>query len=148
MSLASIADDLDRGIGAPTSDTPRDLLLKFDVEGAEWGILPDLDPDLLRRFRIITCELHGLTRLTAPDRYREVTAGLAALTRQHTSVHLHVNNTSLLGWVKGVPVPSVVEVTFLRNDRAAFTDVPVRIPTDLDAPNDPQRPDVVLSPFG
>ena len=63
LSLVDIVAGLDARTGAAAG---ADLVLKFDVEGAEWDILDTLDRDLLRRFRIITCELHGLTRIAAP----------------------------------------------------------------------------------
>ena len=41
-----------------------DLVLKCDIESAEWEMLATLDPALLRRFRQFVVEVHGLRDLT------------------------------------------------------------------------------------
>lgn len=38
----------------------RSLILKMDIEGSEWNILDRINVDLLRKFRVISIELHGL----------------------------------------------------------------------------------------
>ena len=50
--------------------------------------------------------------------------------------------------VEGVPMPSVIELSFLRRDLDSF---PCRsndpIPGPLDRPNHPGRADIVMNPF-
>eukprot|EP00929_Paragymnodinium_shiwhaense_P051201 TRINITY_DN25783_c0_g1_i5.p1 TRINITY_DN25783_c0_g1~~TRINITY_DN25783_c0_g1_i5.p1 ORF type:complete len:273 (-),score=27.44 TRINITY_DN25783_c0_g1_i5:722-1540(-) len=50
--------------GAATDDNA--LTLKIDIEGGEWAVLEDIDPDLLKRFRTIAIEFHYL----GPYRWR------------------------------------------------------------------------------
>ena len=42
------------------SGNDNNMLIKMDVEGAEWDFLESVNEDILSRFRIMTFELHGL----------------------------------------------------------------------------------------
>lgn len=127
--------------------TSNDVLLKFDTEGAEWSCLPTISPELLKHFRIIACELHGLNNLQVPEFLQQVTGMMNILTHSHTVVHLHANNCCGMTLVEGVPVPAVVELTLLRNDRSSFRPSAEPIPGPLDCPSMDDRPDLVLRPF-
>lgn len=128
-------------------DQRDDALLKFDTEGAEWESLRSVTPDLLKHFRIIVCELHGFNSLHNPAFLQDVWQAMNLLTRNHTVVHLHANNCCGISLVEGVPVPAVLELTLLRNDRSDFGPCHEPIPGPLDYPSMPDRPDLVLRPY-
>jgi hypothetical protein len=97
-----------------------DLLLQIDIEGAEYRNLLATPPEVLRRFRIIVIEVHGLIRLTDPAIFDTVLAPfLTLLDQDFICVHAHPNNCcgdiTLPGI--GVNIPRVHELTFLRRDR-------------------------------
>ena len=117
----------------------NDAILKFDIEGGEWDAMSTVMPDQLKYFRIIVCELHALHALSDLTYLR---------TRNDTVVHLHANNCCGISLVVGVPVPAVVELTLLRNDRSGFSPSDEPIPGPLDYPSMDDRPDLVLRPFG
>lgn len=123
-------------------------LLKFNVDGAEYEILSRLDDDALRDFPVIACELHDLARLGDRSFYDLVHRCLRVLTRHHLPVHLHANNHGAIAIVAGVPVPDVVEISFMRRD-LGVADEPAAdpIPGNLDRPNHPLRADICLTPF-
>lgn len=125
----------------------NNAVLKFDVEAAEWDCLRTVRPELLRHFRLIVCELHGLTSVGNPAFMQGFRDGINVMTRHHTTVHLHANNCCGLMMVEGVPLPAVVEVTLLRNDRSDFTFCHDPIPGPLDFPSMTDRPDLALSAF-
>lgn len=125
-----------------------DALLKFDTEGAEWEILPSTPARLLQHFRIIVCELHGIHALPTTPFFQQLRQTIELLTRNHTVVHLHANNCCGIHLIEGVPVPAVVELTLLRNDRSNFSPSDEPLPGPLDFPNMDDRPDIVLRPFG
>lgn len=129
-------------------ETSGDLLLKFDVEDAEWDALDGVDPDLLNQFRIIVGELHWLDRLREEPFFETASRALALLTRNHVVTHLHANNTQGVVMVEGIPVPQVIEITLLRRDRATFERSNEPIPSLLDRPNNQGSPDIVLTAFG
>ena len=122
-------------------------ILKFDTEGAEWDCMPNINNELLKYFRIIVCELHGLSSIGNTNHRETVRKTLQILTQNHTLVHLHANNCCGLSVVEGIPLPAVVELTLLRNDRSKFTYSKTQIPGPLDFPNMNDRPDLILTPF-
>ena len=128
-------------------DSSNNGILKFDTEGAEWECIPDLNADLLKNFRIIVCELHGLTSIINNNHREIVRKTIQVLTRNHTIVHLHANNCCGLSIIEGIPLPAVIELTLLRNDRSKFSLSKSPIPGPLDFPNMKDRPDLILNPF-
>jgi len=123
-------------------------LLKFDVEGAEYGALETVSSELLRAYDVIVCELHDLSRLDDRSHYNQVRRAMEKLTESHVPVHLHANNYGGMSVVQGVPVPDAVELTLLRRDLDDFpgwSDEPM--PGALDNPNNPIAPDLRFSAF-
>lgn len=121
-----------------------DLMLQMDIEGAEWTVLAQADADLLRRFRIIVLELHGLhalhQRFTLPaveDVWRKVLDDFVV-------VHLHVNNHEFPFTYWGMEIPPALEVTLLRRDRVVSEDATAVLPHPLDVPNSRHMPDFAV----
>lgn len=141
--IVSLATMMERHGLANTTDG----LLKFDVEGAEWEILRPEDSGLLQRFRLLVCELHGLHNLHVPSFRSDYRLVMQALLANHTVVHLHANNCCGVTLIAGVPVPAVVELTLLRNDRSRFSPSTDPIPGPLDHPSMTDRADIVLTAY-
>ncbi len=128
--------------------TARHAILKFDTEGAEWDALEATTSDDLARFEIIAGEFHGFHNLAHRGIYQRIRSVLEKIARTHVPVHLHANNATGIRLVQGVPVPPLLEITFLRRDAAVFgghSNEP--IPGPLDRPNMADRPDICLRPF-
>ncbi len=93
-------DDADRGsVSLPglirrNGHEGAELILKMDIEGAEWPVLAAIDPAELRVFRQILIEFHSLAALAEPPRFDEARQALENLTRHHQAVHVHANNLS------------------------------------------------------
>jgi hypothetical protein len=102
------------------TDPLDDLMLQIDIEGAEYESLLGTPFDVLRRFRIIVIELHGLFALKNPGIQREqIIRLLKKLGQDHVCVHAHPNNCdgSFIDVESGLNIPSVIELTFLHKDR-------------------------------
>lgn len=126
----------------------RRSLLKFDIEGAEYDVLNRLDPEALRRFDVIVCEIHQLDRLLETGFYETARRCLDTLTTFHAPVHLHANNYAPVSMVAGIPVPTVLELSFLRRDLDTFGGPSGEpIPGPLDRPNHPYRVDICMNAF-
>lgn len=123
-------------------------VLKFDTEGAEWAALAACEESDLARFDVIAGEFHALHLLEGRSNLAHVRLVMSKLLRHHAPVHLHANNAMTIRQVIGVPVPPLLEVTFVRRDRVRLdgwcTDP---IPGPLDRPNMGDRPDLCLRPF-
>ena len=125
----------------------NDLILKMDVEAAEYESFQTLKHQDLLGFRIITAEIHNLILLHQESFLESATHFIDMISRHHTCVHLHANNACNMILINGIPVPEVVEATFLRNDRSEFSVSKEPIPSSLDYPNDKDKDDIVLTAF-
>lgn len=126
-----------------------DLLLQMDIEGAEYYTLLSCGLDLISRFRVVVIELHDLHYWLLPALEGLYTEVLNRLRVFHDVVHFHPNNYMPQFSIYGVTVPSVVEITLLRRDFVApspsFTEI--SLPHELDSPNIPWVPDVLVDRF-
>lgn len=121
-----------------------DLLLKMDVEGAEWGTLDALSSTELQRFRQIVIELHGLSGLLNELTGEQIVRVLAALHESHIPIHVHANNYSRLVRFDNYWFPDAIEVTYLRRDISGEDLRLAHLPSELDAPCDPRVSDIGL----
>ena len=117
-------------------DAEKHLVVKMDVEGAEWDSILRTPDEVLARIDQLVFEFHGVGRDTA--RYLEV---VAKLKRTFEIVHLHFNNYSCTA--KGAPFPAWAYEVTLVNKRLAEVDPAGKaaLPNALDAPNLPVIPD-------
>ena len=120
---------------ARNGDAANHLVVKMDVEGAEWDSILQTPDEVLARIDQLVFEFHGV-RDTA--RYMKV---IGKLKRTFEIVHLHFNNYSCVAGV--APFPAwAYEVTMV-NKRLAEVDREGKatLPNALDAPNLPGVPD-------
>ncbi len=136
------------GLGSVTIDelmertgntSPHGVIVKMDIEGAEYDVIADV----LRhheRIGTIAVEIHSLG-----SRAAEFESMMDALLEYYAIVHIHGNNCSPL--VPGTSCPDVVEVTFVHR---ALLEKPLQPSThtyprpDLDVPNTDERSDYPL----
>lgn len=139
-------DDYCRAI--PGFAQGRDLILQMDIEGAEYRVIESMSEGLLRRFRIMVVEFHQLEQVFDRLCFDHIEASFEKMTRHHEVVHIHPNNYFKTPIRHGnLSVPSILEFTFYRRDRAQFTDTPpLDFPHPLDVDNWPAHPPVVLPP--
>jgi len=135
-----------------------DIILQCDIEGSEWEIFNGINQDALKCFSQIVIELHwivdsingvstleGGSLIDTPFKNIEKTA--EALSENFTAYHIHGNNYRPALEIDGVVVPSVIEVSFVRNDLVNFTKGTTHYPTSLDSPNKKGVPDFELGTF-
>ena len=122
-----------------------DLLLQMDIEGAEYSALLDLSADYLARTRIIVAEFHGLRHLFSRFGCRMLGPVFEKVLAGHAVVHAHPNNAAAVVRRGDLAIPQVLELTFLRRDRAfAASREGLAFPHPLDRDNVPGNPNVVL----
>ncbi|SRR5579871_4103716 len=133
-SLASLLAHVRRG------DATRWVLVKMDIEGAEYDSLAAADGHL-DRVSVLAIEFHDLERNW--DRF---CATMRALAARFVVAHVHGNNC--LGVVPGSAIPQVLELTLVHRQLAPgmlpATTAHYPLP-GLDRPNDRRRPDLPLS---
>lgn len=122
----------------------EDLILQMDIEGAEYETLLAVSLESLQRFRILVVEFHFVTRWFENPFFRLIVKRLFDKLLDHFDVvHMHPNNYGKTEQINGVPVPPLLEVTFLRKDRLKRKAYCSEFPHPSDA-NNVNGPSVVL----
>lgn len=124
---------------ARNGDQADRIVLKIDVEGAEWDSLLAVTDDMLRKTDQMAVEFHWAENDAMDWAHDERYLRLVTRLRAHFEVaHIHFNNTSCVEDLS--PFPShAFEVLFV-NKRLAVVSSPARnavVPHPLDAPNNP-----------
>ncbi|MEY4173592.1 MAG: hypothetical protein RI900_757 [Actinomycetota bacterium] len=136
---------LDRWAHESAGHHHDDLLLKIDIEGAEFDVLPGASDATMARARIVVIEFHELQRLFVGAAFPMLRAAFDRLTTTHACVHIHPNNCCDEVTDGYFMLPRNAEFTFLRRDRLQRS-TPLRVfthPLDADCTS---RPSLVLSP--
>lgn len=119
-------------------DLGRRLILKMDIEGAEWDALLAASDEFLASIPQITMEMHG----SDDPKVLEV---LRKLKRNFYLVNLHFNNWSCTP--KTAPLPAWAYQTHWVNKRIGVVDPTAPVPapmSPLNAPDGPNKADCQL----
>lgn len=119
-------------------DTNRRLIIKMDIEGAEWDSLLATSDALLASIPQITMEMHGYDD-------PKIVEVLRKLKRTFYLVNLHFNNWSCTS--KAAPLAAWAYQTHWVNKRIGVLDPAVPVPapmSPLNAPDSPTWPDCQL----
>jgi len=122
----------------------NDLLLKLDVEGAEYDAINACAPNTLKQFRQIVMELHWLSRLTDSQFRRDFISAINKLNESFTLCHVHSNNCAPVMFVDGHIIADVLELTFIRSDLIEAQPSATVYPTEFDHANAWWRQDNLL----
>ena len=127
---------------ARNGDTGKRLLVKIDVEGAEWDSLMATPDAVLDRIDQMPMELHG----TDEAKFVE---GVRRLKRQFHLVNLHFNNYACRP--ETAPLPAFAFQVLWVNKRVGMLDPNGPSPaakSPLNAPDNPRGPDCQLESAG
>ena len=120
----------------------ENMILKMDVEGAEWEFLDTVKTKTLEQFDQIVFEYHKIVQAGFGDKVLKL---LKKINKTHQLIHLHGNNSGFLVKIGDTVFPDVLEATYVKRGICEFTDDEcIKLPINLDAPNDIGRPDVIL----
>lgn len=110
-------------------------ILQMDIEGAEYDVLFDVSPETLQKFRILIIEFHHLDNLMLEGDFKLFDLIFKKITKYFDVVHNHPNNCAPSYQYGAFEIPPIMELTFLRKDRASQR-VPVsQFPHPLDRHN-------------
>jgi hypothetical protein len=119
-------------------DTGRHLVIKMDIEGAEWDSLHAVPDELLASISQIAMEMHGFDD-------PKIVEVLRKLKRNFYLVNLHFNNWSCTP--KAAPLPAWAYQTLWVNKRIGVADPAAPFPAPMspfNAPDSPTWPDCQL----
>lgn len=113
-------------------DNEKHMILKMDIEGAEWKVFEGLSEELLNRFDQMVFEIHGLMKTEKWNYYSEC---LEHLNKTHALVHVHGNNACRYALIGGVRLPDCLELTYVRRESKEFFEDRSALPRSEDYPN-------------
>lgn len=117
------------------------IILKIDIEGAEWDFLIEVDEKLLTHFSQIVFEFHGLI---LPENESKIKSAMDKLNKTHQLVHLHPNNYGDYLQIGGKVLPELIEGTYLLRSKYQFFNAEKSFPTQQDEANAVYLPDIYL----
>ena len=128
----------------------RDIFLKMDIEGHEYPFFLSMPLAVRRKLKQIVVEVHTPCVYGGQfDLGWTISQKLEIMLRladTHVLAHFHANNNNGTSQFKGVAVPDVFELTYVRKGEVEIlgqNDDP--IPGPLDAPCNTLRPDIPLN---
>ncbi len=123
------------------------LILKMDVEGAEFDALESIPDETLHRFEQIILEVHWLNNLEDSDFRARFCRIFQKLNRIFTLFHVHANNwdgPNGFAVVCGIPVSPLLELSYIRSTSVRRRQSQTLYPTALDYPNITESKDKLL----
>jgi hypothetical protein len=125
----------------------ENMILKIDVEGAEWDAFKTTSQEILEKFSQIVVEFHHMTHLDDDAHYNTMKTVLDKLLKTHEVIHVHACNTIHYLIMGGIPIPDTVEVTYLRKKGWEFGKNTQTYPIKgLDSPDHEGKAEFIL-PF-
>ena len=123
----------------------RNMILKLDIEGTEYGLFQQIELDTLLQFKQIVVEFHDLMYINVEN---IIGMALDKLNATHQLVHVHANNFDTYLVRGGLVLPNTIEGTFLRRSDYKFIKSRKFFPTALDRPCHPKKPEINLGYWG
>ena len=136
---------LDDWVSKSGLDEQSELILKMDIEGAEYETFISVTSQLLKRFRIIIVEFHGLHNLWNKPYFSLASVAFNRILENHKCVHIHPNNVGAYSEKDGIAIAEIMEFTFIRKDRIHNAEFEHEFPNVLDYDNSVNRPVVLPS---
>jgi hypothetical protein len=138
--LVSLADWVEE-----KSESPGDLMLQMDIEGAEFQTLIAAPTNLMKRFRVIVIELHFLEALKNRWAFKHIYSPFFdKILSDFDIIHVHPNNSCGVWNFADVEYPRVIELTLHRKDRAKSLTPKQISKNELDQPCDALNRDLYL----
>lgn len=137
--IGSISEDsflrLDEWVGSTELSPSTELILQMDIEGDEYETLISASDELMKRFRIIIIEFHGMHNLWNLPYFKLARAAFKRVLKYHSCVHIHPNNARGTTVIEGIEIPKLMEFTFYRKDRIKKCTQKLKFPHPLDHDN-------------
>ena len=118
------------------------LILKIDVEGAEFDAIGLASDETLARFEQVVIEVHHLAHLANEAFRSHATRMLRKLNRHFTLFHVHANNCDgpdHLNVVCGLPLSNLLELSYVKTSLVNRAPSRTLYPTAFDFPNVPAK---------
>ena len=119
-------------------------ILKLDIEKSEYEVINSIEENLLKKFRILIIEFHGLEMIDEENFFLKLKAVKNKILKNFLTVHIHPNNCCGIHNVGKFKAPSVLEVSYLNKKFAKKSVEQYNLPHKLDAKNKLKYNDILL----
>lgn len=126
-------------------DNKQNMILKMDVEGAEWECIESTPEDVFNKFDQLVFEMHGITD---ESNRTKIVSSIKKISRTHQLVWIHGNNYSKAEQADGIIVPDCIEVLYLNRQKYCFESSSCVFPYELDQPNNNRLFDFDMGNWG
>lgn len=123
----------------------NNLILKMDVEGAEWDFLTNTPSEILNQFRQITFEMHRVTDIVNRE---QILGALHRLNLTHQAIWIHANNFGHVEVADGIEIPAYFEITYVNKSVYKTTSGECEFPLVTDMPDCPYIEEYILGNWG
>lgn len=110
----------------------KHMILKMDIEGAEWDVFENEKENVFERFDQLVFEIHNLLKT---DKWGYYAKCLERLRRTHELVHIHANNVSRFALIDGLKLADCMELTYIKKEGRKYYASREILPSYLDRPN-------------
>ena len=119
------------------SNTPSNnsLIGQIDIEGEEYNLILDTPNKTFEKFKIIVIEFHNLNKIDNKIIYNLYYKSISKILLNFNICHLHINNAEKPIKIKGINIPPLIEITFLRKDFYNDKLKQIELPNKLDSKN-------------
>ena len=130
-------DTLENFIRRNGHENESNMILKMDVEGAEWSFLSTVTAETLNQFDQLLFEFHDMIRPKDMSVMNATLACISKINRTHSLVHLHANNcSSFLLLDEKILIPDALELTYVKTSKYKLVDDEnIFLPIPFDRPN-------------
>jgi hypothetical protein len=98
------------------SKNETSLIGQIDIEGGEYNLIIDTPLDTLKKFKILVIEFHYLSKINSKILYKYFFDSFTKILNIFEICHIHINNAESQVKIKGIKIPPLLEITFLRKD--------------------------------
>jgi hypothetical protein len=105
------------------NDTNKNMVLKMDVEGAEYEALLATPNHVLQQFSQIAIELHGIDNIESEQEYQLRCNFFDKMNKIFFLYHAHYNNYDHTIVKYGYNIPQTIEVTFVNRNLKDLTPI-------------------------
>ena len=138
-------DTLEHFIERNGHQNQRNMILKMDVEDAEWDFLETVKSETLDQFDQIIFEFHHLLSATTFEEKARLLRLLNKINQTHQAIHIHGNNVEISIAIDEMNFPNMIEVTYANRSNYEFEDAEIILPNPtVDLPNIPRYPEIEL----
>lgn len=123
----------------------KGIILKMDVEGAEWDFIHSVSFDVLKQFSQIIFELHEITNINNKE---FIINALQKINKTHQAIWIHANNGGGVEKAGEILMPRVIEVTYANRNRYVFEPTEYNCPLPIDRPNVKAYKEIELKGWG